>query len=133
MTVAPTKGKRGSAKITLTVSDAYASTSTSFKVTVNSVPTISTIADQSIGRGRATPTLKFKVSDKETGASKLRVTARSSNTKLVPASGIELKGTGKTRAIKVRPVARATGVATITVTVSDGHASAQTVFKVTVR
>ena len=133
VTVAPSKGKRGSAKITLTVSDAYASTSTSFMVTVNSVPTISAIADQSIGRSRATPTLKFKVSDQETSSSKLRVTASSSNTALVPASGIELKGTGKTRAIKVRPVARATGVATITVTVSDGHASAQTAFKVTVR
>ncbi len=96
----------------------------------NTAPTISAIGDQLIARGTSTAAIPFTVSD--TGGT-LTVTVASSNTTLVPASGVVLAGTGNNRTITVTPVGSQSGTTTITVTVTDsGGLSSQERFQVTV-
>jgi Bacterial Ig domain len=62
----------------------------------------------------------------------LTVTATSSNTALVPASGIQITGNGIARAIKVTAAPHQSGETTVDVKVSDGTAEAHKTFKLTV-
>ncbi len=131
----PARNQSGTAVITLTVSDGKFTTSTSFKVTVtavNDAPTVTKIADQAVEVNRSTKTLGFTIGDAESSASKLKVTASSSNTKLVSANGLKLSGSGAKRTIKITPAANKTGTAIITITVSDGKAKTSTSFQVKV-
>jgi VCBS repeat-containing protein len=73
----------------------------------------------------------FSVGSTEVSPTSLVVTAASSNTTLVPVSGIQITGSGAARAIKVTPVAHQSGEATITVKVSDGTSEATESFNVT--
>jgi len=132
VTLTPAKNKTGTATVTLTVSDGAASASRSFALTVNAAPTITAIANQTILASTRTPSLAFTVADAETVASKLKVTASSSSPKLVPVSGIALGGTGAGRTVRVTPVKGHTGSAKITLTVSDGAATASRAFWVAV-
>ncbi|MDB4962797.1 MAG: Repeat family [Myxococcales bacterium] len=136
VTVTPVANAFGSADITLTVSNGQGGmASSTFTVTVTSVndlPTISNIADQTVQEGTATTALNFTVGDAETPAASLTVTATSSNTTLVPASGLVFAGTGANRTLTVTPSATGTGTATITVTVSDGTGTATDTFVLTV-
>jgi len=136
VTVTPAAGQTGSATITVTVSDGTARTSTSFTLTVNAppntAPTISSINSQTIVTGSSTGPIPFTVGDAQTAAGSLNVTAASSNSTLVPASGIVLGGSGSSRTVSVTPAAGQTGTATITLAVSDGSLTANTSFTVTV-
>ncbi|MBT4637379.1 MAG: hypothetical protein HOC09_01030, partial [Deltaproteobacteria bacterium] len=100
--------------------------------TTSSAPAISDISDQTIDEDSTTGDLDFTVSDKETSAEQLTVTASSSDTTLVPDSNIVLGGGGSSRKVEVTPAANEYGVATISVTVSDGSLSSATSFKVVV-
>jgi hypothetical protein len=126
----------GPATITVTVSDGTTTTKTSFDVTVsavNDVPTITTIADQTPVEDTATGNIAFTISDMETAAGTLTVTATSSDQSLVPDGNITLAGTGANRTINALPATNQTGgPATITVTVSDGTTTTKTTFDVTV-
>ncbi len=62
--------------------------------------------------------IRFNIADAETAATALSVTATSSNTTVVPASGLVLTGSGAQRVLTITPAAA--GTTTITVTVSDG-------------
>src|SRR5262249_17668580 len=96
-------------------------------------PTISTIADQTIGEDSSTAALSFVVTDIETPASNLVVTARSSNQTLLPDSAIVLAGATSNRTVTLRPATNQFGSATITLTVTDGGgSSASTSFLLTV-
>ncbi|MFN3628722.1 MAG: ExeM/NucH family extracellular endonuclease, partial [Casimicrobiaceae bacterium] len=66
--------------------------------------------------------IRFDIADAETAASALTVTATSSNTAVVPPSGLVISGSGAQRVLKITPAAA--GTTTITVTVSDGTESA---------
>jgi hypothetical protein len=138
VTITPAANQSGSATITVNVNDGSLTTSTTFTVTVtapsnsNTAPTISSIADKSIPVNSNTGSLAFTVGDAETSASALTVSGASSNTTLVPVSGISLGGSGTNRNVTVTPVANQTGTATITVTVSDGSLTSSSQFKVTV-
>jgi subtilisin-like proprotein convertase family protein len=102
---------------------------------VNNPPTISAIADTQTGSGQTTTNILFTVSDVETLARNLVVTATSSNEALVPNSNIVLGGAEGNRFIRLTPVA-VIGTAqttTITVTVSDGDKTASTSFLLTVQ
>jgi uncharacterized repeat protein (TIGR01451 family) len=66
--------------------------------------------------------IAFVVGDAESSASSLSVTAVSGNLAVVPAGNLFWTGTGASRTLKIQPVA--VGYSTITVTVSDGQASA---------
>jgi formylglycine-generating enzyme required for sulfatase activity len=98
----------------------------------NTAPKISDIAAQSISKGSSTKALAFTISDAQTAASALKLSASSSNTKLVPKSNIVFGGSGKNRTVRVTPIRSGTGKATITVTVSDGKLSRRDTFVLTV-
>lgn len=135
VSVTPFADASGETTITITVSDGTAIDTDTFRVTVSAVndaPVISSIGNQSVSAGGATPVLGFTIDDVESAPGSLNVSASSSNATLVPASGIVLGGSGANRTIVVTPAGDASGTATITLTVSDGSASSSELFSVTV-
>jgi hypothetical protein len=99
----------------------------------NAAPRISDVANQSVQAGGTVGPVSFTVSDAETKTGSLTVTANSSNSALVPASGIALGGSGGNRTVSVTPAAGQTGTATITLTVTDaGGLTATDTFTLTV-
>ena len=135
----PVANANGSATITVTVNDGSASNnvvSRAFTVTVNHVnqaPTISAITDLMTAANTSTAPIAFTISDPETAASSLTVSGSSDNTSLVRTSGFVFGGSGANRSVTVAPRTDRTGVANITITVSDGEATANSVFQLTVR
>lgn len=99
---------------------------------INVPPTISDIADLGINEDATTPALAFTVGDLETSVASLTVTPESNNTTLVPTGNISVLGTGANRTVTVTPAANQFGSATITLTVSDGAATASDTFLLTV-
>ena len=99
----------------------------------NTPPTFSFIPDQSAYSNTSIGPLPFTVSDTQTPISQLNVVANSSNTTLVPLSGIVMNGSGKDRTVTVIPAAGQTGTATITLSAVDGlNARGSVTFVVTV-
>ncbi len=97
----------------------------------NSPPGVSAVDDQQVAPGGSTGPLAFTVNDAETPAAELVVTAASSNQAVVPDSNILLGGSGPGRSVTVTSAAGVTGVATVTLTVTDGgSATADTSFVV---
>lgn len=134
VTVTPIKGQTGTATITLTVSDGQDSTSTQFTVTVaapNEAPSITSIQDQSILINGSTGALAFTATDPE--GDSLSFSASSSDSTLVPASGILISGSGPGFTVVVTPAENSTGSALITLKVSDGHSQTSTQFTLTVK
>jgi hypothetical protein len=132
--VTPAVGQSGVSTITVTVSDGALSTPTMFQVTVSagsSAPTIAPIAAQTTNEDTAV-TVNLTVADADTPVANLVVQATSNNPALVASTGLVLSGTTGTRQLVVTPVANQSGSATITVSVSDGTATAQTSFVLTV-
>ncbi|MFN7562385.1 MAG: FG-GAP-like repeat-containing protein, partial [Prosthecobacter sp.] len=109
----------------------------SFTVTLrvlatNSAPTITSITNQTTGGDSPIGPLSFTVGDAETTAAALTMSAVSSDTTLIPHSGIVFGGSGASRTVTLTAVPGRSGTAGITVTVSDGLATASTTFNVTV-
>ncbi|MEK7676755.1 MAG: choice-of-anchor D domain-containing protein, partial [Verrucomicrobiota bacterium] len=137
----PVANGNGSATITVTVKDDGGTANggldavvRSFTVTVtpvNDTPTISSISDQSINTGGSTGPLAFTVEDIETAAGSLTVSATSSDPSVVPVGNIVFGGSGANRTVTATAASGACGMTTITVTVSDGLASASDSFVVT--
>ena len=73
----------------------------------------------------------FTIGDAD-GPTGLAVSGQSSNTTLVPTANIVFGGSGANRTVTVTPAANQAGSTTITVTVTDGTASAETSFVLTV-
>src|SRR5207244_3876894 len=92
VTVTPAANAFGTAEIKITVTDGdKATASDSFLVTVNSIndpPVISKISDRKVDEGGTTGPLTFTATDVETAASALKLSATSSDTKLVPVNNI---------------------------------------------
>jgi formylglycine-generating enzyme required for sulfatase activity len=134
VTVTPASGQSGTATITVTVSDGTLSTSDTFLLAVNAntAPTISDIVARRINQGSNTGALAFTISDAQTAAASLTLSASSSNTTLVPNANIVFGGSGDNRTVTVTPVSGQSGTATITVTVSDGSLSTSDTFVLTV-
>ena len=131
VTVTPAANMFGTTLISLTVSDGNKTTTTIFLLTVNAVndmPTISGIANQMTTVNLAKGPIAFTVSDIETSAASLAVSASSSNPTLVPTTNITFGGSGANRTMTFVPTTNRTGVATITVTVSDGGLMSTTTF-----
>jgi hypothetical protein len=135
----PVASAYGSATITVTVNDGGASNNLAsrfFTVTVNPVntpPTISGITNRIIAMNSATAPIAFTIADAETAASSLTLSGSSDNTTLVQTAGIVFGGSNGSRTVTVTPQPGQTGVANITITVSDGTATAQSVFTLSVR
>jgi len=100
--------------------------------TANSIPTISSIPAQSMDEDTQLGPLPFTVGDEETAPGLLQLFVRSSNTTLFPSDGLILGGSGANRTITLIPAEERSGSALITLIVSDGAATAQTFFLVTV-
>jgi uncharacterized delta-60 repeat protein/uncharacterized repeat protein (TIGR01451 family) len=106
-------------------------------ITVNSVndsPRITDIPDQFTEEDLPTEPAYFFVTDKESAAADLTVTAVSSDQEIVPDSNIEIQGTGAKRNIELTPApGKKSGTAEITVTVKDaGGATATDSFVLTI-
>ena len=135
VTVTPAAGQTGTATITLTVGDGQTTTPSSFLLTVtpgNTAPTISAITNKTTAEDTPTAAVSFTVGDAETAAGSLIVTGGTSNPTLVPPLNIGFGGSGANRTLTVAPAANQSGTATISVTVSDGQATAVTTFLLTV-
>ena len=113
--IQPAPNQFGTALITLTVRDADGGSATEpFLVTVNSVndlPTISAIADQTIAEDSQLGPLAFTVGDVETPVANLVVTATSDNLALVPTNNIVLAGSGSNRTVQILPAPNQFGTA----------------------
>lgn len=136
VTVSPATGQTGTTSISVTVSDGERTARTSFLLTVtagNSAPTISQIPDQIVLRGSGVGPLPFTIGDAQTPAASLVLSATSSDTKLIPLSGITFGGSGANRTVTVRPVANRIGTVTVAITVSDGSLTAREPFRVLVQ
>lgn len=136
VTITPASNRSGTTLITIGVADtAYGYASTNFVLTVNPVndpPTIANIPDQATLENVPTALIPFTVSDPETPAASLQVTAIASNPTLVPANGIELGGNGTNRVLRITPAPQQSGTATLTVSVTDGTSTATDTFLLTV-
>ena len=136
VTVTPLASQSGTTTVTVTVSDGAATASDTFTMdvrAVNDAPTISDVANQAINEDSNTGALAFTVGDAETAVANLTVTATSSNTALVPNANVVLGVSGASRTVTVTPLANQSGTTTVTVTVSDGAATASDTFTVDVR
>jgi len=87
----------------------------------NTAPAISAISDRSVDQDTVVGPIEFSVTDTETPASQLTVTAGAGGTSVVPADGITLAGSGAVRSITLTPFEATTGTANITLTVIDGE------------
>ncbi len=131
LTLVPLAETSGSTVITLTVSDGTNLVSTNFLLTVNTIndaPTISGVPNQTIIEDTATEVLAVLIGDAETPAGELALSGDSSNPTLVPVANIVFGGSGSNRTVLVTPVPDASGLATITLTVSDGTNNTSTSF-----
>jgi hypothetical protein len=131
----PAPNQAGTTTVTLTVSDGTLSTTTQFTLTViavNTAPTIGDLLNRSIPTNTTTGAFPLTVSDLESPATTLTVTAVSSNPVLLPLSNVVFGGSGASRTLTVTPAANQTGSSTVTVTVSDGSLTSSTSFVLTV-
>ncbi len=85
----------------------------------NALPTITTIADQSIDCNASTGALCFTVGDAETPVANLTLAASSSAPAIVPPANIVLGGSGANRTVTVTPAVGQSGTATIGISVGD--------------
>ena len=136
VTVAPANNQFGTVTITVTVSDGALTARDTFVLTVNSAnntaPSISAIANQTITQDTSTGPIAFTVGDAETAAGSLVVSGLSSNPTLVPNGNIVFGGSGSNRTVNISPALGQSGSAAITLTVSDGQATAFSSFNLVV-
>ena len=132
--VTPARDQLGTAVITVTAFDGEFSVSQSFVLNViNQPPIISAIPDQALDEDATSPPLPFIVQDSESGAAQLTVSAATSNSSLIPLTGITFGGSGSNRNVTLKPAANKSGSATITLEINDGRAVVTEAFVVTVR
>jgi hypothetical protein len=132
--VTPVVGGSGNTTITITVSDGVLTSELTFVVTStpNGAPTISAVSDTTTPYNTPTASIPFTIGDPDNPVSSLIVTASSSDTSVIPASGITLGGSGANRTVALTPVTDSSGTSTITLSVNDGTVITTTVFDVTV-
>lgn len=124
----------GPAVLTIEVSDGFTSVTKQVPVTVtpvNDPPAIEDVPDKRVAEHEVLGPIGFRVSDLETAANELLVTATSSDQVKVPNANIALGGTGEERTFTITPIAQQSGPVTITLQVSDGELSATDTFVLT--
>ena len=127
--VTPNAGRSGLTRITVTAQDGEGDSATSsFEVLVNTPPTLSGIPDQLVQMNGVAGPVPLTVGDAESAAESLVLAANSSNPSLLPMTNIVFGGAGSNRNVRMTPVRQWYGSSTVTVTVSDGLASASTNF-----
>ncbi len=98
----------------------------------NQAPVISAIADQAADQDTLL-SIEFGVTDNETAAAQLTMTATANSNPVLPGDGVLLGGAGSARTLTLTPLEAATGMATISVTATDPQGlSTSRTFAVTV-
>ena len=136
LTFTPVVNGNGAAIITVTVNDGGASNNLvtrTFTVTVDEPPSISGLTNLTIAAGASTGVLPFIITDAETPAGNLTLSAISSNPSLIQATNIVFGGTGSNRTVLVTSTLGKTGSVNISVVVSDGVAMATNTFQLSIR
>lgn len=92
-------------------------------------PTIVGLADQSLAQDTSTPVLDFTVSDADSDADSVTLTAMTSDESIIPAAGIVIGGSGSSRTLQITPAPEVFGDATVTIRAvdPDGLATQQTI------
>lgn len=98
----------------------------------NDPPLITPPASFSMAAGTTRADLPIGLDDQESGPENLSLTAVTSDPGILPLENIVLSGSGAERSITLTPVAWKAGVVTVTLTASDGLATRETAFQVTV-
>ena len=132
--VAALSGQRTNiATVSSVTSDAnLANNSASAVFSVNSPPTSTGITNVITDEDVVAGPIGFTVGDVETPAGSLIVSGISGNTTLIPNGNIVFGGSGANRTVTLTPATNQNGSALITITVSDGSASTNTSFTLTV-
>lgn len=127
-------GVSGSTNISVSVSDGVSVAKRTFALTVNpnTAPTITEIADQSVDSYQSLTGIRFTIGDGQTAAGSLVVEATTSNPSLIPVSAIAISGSGAEKVLGLHPVGGESGVATISIRISDGANETVESFKLTV-
>jgi len=114
-----TEGRSGTATITISISDGANTIIETFELEIGTLA-ISPIYDIFTSLGEAITPIAFSVQGNETPASDLSITVESSNTLLLSNENIKVGGSGVNRNLFIVPEAGESGVATVSLTVSDG-------------
>ncbi len=132
LTIAPVANASGTAIITVRVEDDEGlATEQTFALTVtavNDAPTITAIPNQVMPEDAPALVLPFVVSDVESPADALTLSASSTNAALVSPGSVIFGGSGASRTLAIAPAAAQSGTATVTITVSDGAETGSTSF-----
>jgi hypothetical protein len=92
----------------------------------NTAPAVSAVADKVSDQDLVVGPIEFSISDRESDASQLVVSASADGTSVVPADGITMGGAGAVRSILLTPLEAATGTVNVTITVTDPQGAAST-------
>jgi hypothetical protein len=82
-------------------------------------PQIAGLGSLELSQDTTSAPATFRITDADTPVASLEIAVNSSDTTLLPLSGIAIAGTGRERTISVTPAAESVGSATVTVTVRD--------------
>ncbi|MEO0038852.1 MAG: hypothetical protein RIQ59_2063 [Bacteroidota bacterium] len=93
--------------------------STTYSVTVNALPSISSISNQILCAVGSPAPVNFVIGDLETPVANLGITVTSSNATLLPVANISITGTTGSRTMNYTTVAGIFGTSTVTITVDD--------------
>jgi subtilisin-like proprotein convertase family protein len=123
-TASPVSNKTGTAFFRITVSDGTATTTRTVVINiaaVNDLPTLALSTSAVTIPKDSFAIVTMTVTDVETSASALSVTATSSNTTLIPntTANLEIGGSGVNRSVKITPAAGQEGTANVTIQVTD--------------
>ena len=119
----------GVARAILKVTDQDGGTNaTSFKLTMDTAPTISSLASQVIQMNQSSAPIPFTIGDAETPAGNLILTPISGNPSLVPLGNFLIGGSGANRTLTVSGAPNAAGSTTVGVKVTDGIFTNQSTF-----
>lgn len=107
----------GTAVITYT----YCGQSTTYTVTVNALPTISSISNQILCANGTPAPINFVIADLETPVANLVITVTSSNAALLPVANISFAGSTGSRTMNYTTIAGVFGSSTVTITIDDSN------------
>ena len=103
---------------------------------LNTLPVISAVSNEVFDEDNSSSVITFTVSDAETAANALVMSATSSDESIIQISGIQFSGTGTNRTVQVTPVAdqntAISGDVVITLIVDDGSNTSETSFNVSI-
>ncbi|KPA13630.1 hypothetical protein MHK_006163, partial [Candidatus Magnetomorum sp. HK-1] len=133
--IIPLGNQSGSASITVEVSDGKATAEGSFDLTVNPIndpPAISYIKHQDTNKNTKTDPISFSINDVDHPIEELKLSASSSNSRLVPNENIIISGSNNKRTIVITPANGQSGTSEITLSVSDGISKTTQSFNIVV-